>query len=200
MNLGVFLVAAILLSLERIFYVWAWRWPGVFRDWCEQPALVSFGEPIVILQKCFYGFKGLQLAVFFTWCWLYGQGAPLFHSSTAGTIAVGGALILAGQVLNVGVFYRLGTVGVFYGCRFGHEVPWCREFPFSVLQHPQYVGTLLSIWGFFVAMRFPQDDWYLLPTLETLYYVMGIYFENDEQRTGGEGDQTTTEHPSYLAR
>ncbi|MGE4091755.1 MAG: hypothetical protein AB7G75_13035, partial [Candidatus Binatia bacterium] len=89
---------------------------------------------------------------------------------------------------------------VLSGCRFGHEVPWCRDLPFSVLHPPQYVGTLLSIWGFFVAMRFPQDDWYLLPTLETLYYVMGIYFENDEQRTGGEGDQTTTEHPSYLAR
>ena len=86
-------------------------------------------------------------------------------------------MIVVGQSLNFSVFYRLGTIGVFYGNRFGYEIPWCREFPFSLLQHPQYIGTLLSIWGFFLAMRFPHDDWYLLPTLETGYYVLGAYFE-----------------------
>jgi methylene-fatty-acyl-phospholipid synthase len=56
-------------------------------------------------------------------------------------------------------------------------LPWCRAFPFSVLQHPQYVGTVLSIWGFFLVMRFPHDDWYLLPIVETVYYALGAYFE-----------------------
>jgi len=28
-----------------------------------------------------------------------------------------------------------------------------------------------------VAMRFPREDWYLLPTLETFYYVAGAYLE-----------------------
>jgi hypothetical protein len=32
---------------------------------------------------------------------------------------------------------------------------------------------LLSIWGFFVIMRFPHDDWILLPLLQTFYYVLG---------------------------
>ena len=31
-------------------------------------------------------------------------------------------LIGAGQALNAGVFYRLGSVGVFYGNRFGAEI------------------------------------------------------------------------------
>jgi len=26
-------------------------------------------------------------------------------------------------------------------------------------------------------MRFPHDDWYILPALETVYYVLGAYFE-----------------------
>ncbi len=86
-------------------------------------------------------------------------------------------MIAAGQILNIGVFYRLGKVGVFYGDKFGYAVPWCQKFPFSLLDHPQYVGTLLSIWGFFVVMRFPHDDWYLLPALETVYYGLGVYFE-----------------------
>ena len=68
-------------------------------------------------------------------------------------------------------------VGAFYGERFGYEVPWCRKFPFSWFKHPQYTGALLSIWGFFLVMRFPHDDWYMLPALETVYYVLGAYFE-----------------------
>ena len=93
------------------------------------------------------------------------------------SLGLGGALLVVGQILNVSVFYRLGKVGVFYGNKLGYEIPWCRAFPFSVLKHPQYVGTLLSIWGFFLIMRFPHDDWYLLPTVETMYYVLGAYFE-----------------------
>eukprot|EP00891_Asterochloris_glomerata_P001016 jgi/Astpho2/1016/Aster-00839 len=29
----------------------------------------------------------------------------------------------------------------------GHKVPWCTGFPFNVVRHPQYVGSVLSIWG-----------------------------------------------------
>jgi methylene-fatty-acyl-phospholipid synthase len=86
-------------------------------------------------------------------------------------------LVILGQGLNLGVFYRLGSSGVFYGNRFGHQIPWCREFPFSFFDHPQYVGALASIWGFFITMRFPYHDWYLLPALETVYYGIGAWLE-----------------------
>ena len=92
-------------------------------------------------------------------------------------LGLGGAMIIIGQILNISVFYRLGKVGVFYGNILGYELPWCREFPFSWLKHPQYVGTVLSIWGFFLVMRFPHEDWYLLPSLETVYYAFGAYCE-----------------------
>ena len=177
MNVWVFLAAAALLSLERLCYVWVWRSPESFRTFCAHPAVASFGEPVAVLQKLFYCFKGLQFAVFFAWCGVYGQESLVPASSSIFSPVVGGALIVVGQIFNFGVFYRLGTIGVFYGNRFGYELPWCREFPFSLLQHPQYVGTLLSIWGFFLAMRFPHGDWYLLPMLETAYYVLGAYFE-----------------------
>jgi methylene-fatty-acyl-phospholipid synthase len=44
-------------------------------------------------------------------------------------LALAGAAIVAGQILNWSVFYRLGWVGAFFGARLGHRVPWCREFP-----------------------------------------------------------------------
>jgi hypothetical protein len=174
MNFWLFLVAALLLSLERLCYIWVWRAPDTFRTWCER---LSLGKPIEVLQKLFYGFKGIQGAVFFGWCYVYGNGwSSLLHGGVV-ALGVGGALIVVGQILNFSVFYRLGKVGVFYGNRLGYQIPWCRAFPFSLLKHPQYVGTVLCIWGLFLAMRFPHDDWYMLPMLETVYYVLGAYFE-----------------------
>ena len=178
MSLWLFLAAALLLSLERVVYVWASRDPESFRAWCLHVSPVSSDTPVTVLQKLFYGFKGIQIVVFLGWCAWHQQGAPSALGEATLPLAVGGSLLVIGQVLNLSVFYRLGMKGVFYGNRFGEKIPWCREFPFSLCRHPQYVGTLCSIWGFFVAVRFPHDDWYLLPTLETLYYAYGAYVES----------------------
>ncbi len=168
-----FLVSAIALSLERMFYVWVWRQPQQFQNFCR---LAGRGSPVDVLGFCFALYKILQACVFLAWCW------PLSEHFQARVDALsfvtGVLLLLAGQVLNLAVFHRLGRTGVFYGVRFGHAVPWCTQFPFSLLNHPQYVGTLMSIWGFFLIARFPQFDWFVLPALETAYYVAGAYFES----------------------
>ena len=92
-------------------------------------------------------------------------------------MTLGTILVLLGQGLNFGAFYRLGTLGVFYGAQLGHEIQRSREFPFTLFDHPQYVGALLSIWGFFIATCFPHSDWFLLPILETVYYSIGAWLE-----------------------
>ena len=174
----IFLAAAVLLSFERTCYLWIWRAPDAFRGLCARPAIAfSGGEPVDVLRLLFYGFKLLQFAVFIGWCYFFGNGSLWPVSDNPFFLGMGVWLILTGQTLNAGVFYRLGKVGVFYGDRFGYRIPWCRKFPFSCCKHPQYLGTLLSIWGFFLVMRFPADDWYLLPVLETAYYILGAYFE-----------------------
>jgi hypothetical protein len=177
MNLWAFLAAALLLSLERLFYIWVSRTPSAFRAWCDRPAVAALGEPVEVLQKLFYGFKALQGAVFFGWCYWQGNGTPGAFGGDVAALGAGVALLVVGQLLNMSVFYRLGKVGVFYGNRLGYELPWCRAFPFSWLKHPQYVGTVLAIWGLFLIVRFPHDDWYVLPALETVYYAVGAYFE-----------------------
>jgi phosphatidyl-N-methylethanolamine N-methyltransferase len=177
MSLWAFLVAAVLLSLERLCYIWAWHAPESFRAFCARPAVAALGEPVAVLEKLFYGFKAIQFAVFLGWCYLHGGGPFSSLSGDFVVVVLGGVSIVAGQLLNFSVFYRLGRIGVFYGNKFGYEIAWSRAFPFSFLKHPQYVGVVLSIWGFFLAIRFPHDDWYLLPMLETTYYVLGIHFE-----------------------
>ncbi len=178
MTLWSLLVAAVVLALERACYVGIARSPGAFRRLCARPWLARFGEPVAIVRKLFYGFKALQMSVFVGWCWVHQQGSSAPPDNSAAALVIGGVLIVAGQLLNGSVFYRLGSAGVFYGNILGHEVPWCRDFPFSVLSHPQYVGTVLSIWGFFLAVRFPNDAWSLLPALETVYYIVGARLED----------------------
>lgn len=175
MTVAAFVLAALLLSLERLFYLWVWNWPRRFAAWCGRSGR---GTPVDVLETACVRFKLLQAVVFLGWCL---RGPELTWPGSGGIVAVlaGGGLVLVGQFLNYSVFRRLGRIGVFYGSRFGHQVRWCREFPFSVLKHPQYVGALLSIWGVFLLFRFPHDDWSLLPALETLYYIAGAYLERE---------------------
>jgi hypothetical protein len=176
-NLWVFLAAAVLLIVERLCYLWIWRAPAAFQAWCRRPALIWIGEPVDVLRFLFFFFKILQFAVFVGWCYFFGNGSLSPLNGNLWSLGLGAALMVAGQTLNLSVFYRLGKVGVFYGDKFGYEVPWCRAFPFSLFKHPQYAGALLSIWGFFLVMRFPHDDWYIVPALESVYYSLGAYFE-----------------------
>lgn len=51
------------------------------------------------------------------------------------------------QALNVGIYRAIGHAGVYYGFKLGHSVPWVTGFPFNVVRHPQYVGSVLSVWA-----------------------------------------------------
>jgi methylene-fatty-acyl-phospholipid synthase len=176
MTLWGVLILALALGLERLTYAWVWHRPAAFRALSARAPFPAWQSPVDALQYLFWGFKALQVTIFLAWCWLFGDGSLRLGSPGVVTV-LGVALVGLGQFLNLSVFQRLGKTGVFYGNRFGYAVPWCNRFPFSVLRHPQYVGTLLSIWGFFVAMRFPHPDWVVLPLLETAYYTAGSFVE-----------------------
>lgn len=173
--------AAALLSVERVAYIVIWRDPAAFRRWSCRSGVATFDDPVESLALLFVAFKVLQMSVFLGWHLAVGDGTLWPYSRDPGILAAGLVLIGLGQALNLSVFQRLGKAGVFYGNRFGYPVSWCREFPFTWFDHPQYVGTVTSIWGFFLLMRFPAPDWIVLPVLETLYYTAGAYLERDPE-------------------
>lgn len=177
MLFGAALLAAVLLSFERIAYFLISRYPDAWRELCRRPGLVALGGPVDTLHKLFYGFKVLQMAVFLGWCSVFGDALIPWPNAAAAVWVAGGILLGIGAALNVSVFYRLGGTGVFYGKELGHDVPWIHGFPFSLLKHPQYAGTLALIWGFFLLMRFPHGDWFVVPAIETVYYAVGAYYE-----------------------
>ena len=61
------LVAALLLSPERICYVWIARHPPAFRRVCRTPAVAWIGDPIVVVAVLFGIFKIVQFLVFLWW-------------------------------------------------------------------------------------------------------------------------------------
>ena len=177
MILQALLISALLLAIERVVYIWVWHRPDSFRVLCRKPGFRQLGdEPVDVLHKFFYVFKAIQISVFAGWILVFSEGVPL---PTAGPVALilGIVLMVAGQFLNMSVFQRLGKVGVFYGNKLGHEVPWVQGFPFSVVPHPQYTGTAISIWGLFLVMRYPNPDWIVLPILQTVYYLIAMRYE-----------------------
>lgn len=178
-----FFPAAIALALERLCYFGVWRHPQAFEALCRRWPFSILGEPVAALQRLFYGFKAIQALVFFVWIgghsgW-FADGPRSFVTPEPLALGLGCLMIAAGQSLNFLVFRRLGRAGVFYGSRFGYDVPWVHGFPFSILDHPQYVGTVATIWGLLLATRFPHDDWIWLPLLETAYYILGARLERD---------------------
>jgi hypothetical protein len=44
----------------------------------------------------------------------------------------------------------------------------------------------MTIWGVFLVMRFPHDDWYLLPIVETVFYAAGAALEERRPDPAGE--------------
>jgi len=199
----VFAASAVVLAIERVVYAIIWHRPDAFARGLDR---VSPGrDPVAVVEALFTLFKLLQAAVFVGWVRAHG-GSLLPASAAALPLLVGFVLVAAGQSLNLGVFLRLGRVGVFYGNRLGHIVPWRHGFPFSVIRHPQYVGTVLTIWGLFIAMRYPAPDWPALPLLETVYYLGGALVEQRPHPapatavTSADGSPATAAGPSSPPR
>jgi methylene-fatty-acyl-phospholipid synthase len=178
MSVPLFVALAVVLGVERLTYAYIWRHPATFHAQCARIPLAGIGGPVDIVRTLFFAFKVIQVAAFATWIYVHADGHPQLTAEPAAR-ATGAMIIVVGQVLNAAVFLRLGSKGVFYGNRFGFELPWVSGFPFSVVSHPQYVGTVLTIWGIFFLTRFPHPGWVALPLLETMYYIAGSYAESD---------------------
>jgi len=162
---------AVLLSLERLMYGVVWKKPQTVSK-AAQLVGMKQKEPEMIFNFV-RGFKLVQMYVFGTWYWThYGTNLP---SLSWTQFLIGVPLLLFGQILNFMVWYRIGIEGVCYGCKFGRDIPWCTQFPYSHFSHPQYLGAILTVWGMFVFSWNDCPDWYILPVMETMLYCSSMY-------------------------
>ncbi|TVQ41296.1 MAG: hypothetical protein EA370_02470 [Wenzhouxiangella sp.] len=171
-------LATALLLIERLAYIFVWRHPEHFRKFCARGLVLGQHDPVDALRTLFVVFKFIQIGVFIGWFMHFGESFPPLPTASWPVILAGIFLFVFGQALNLSVFWRLGKVGVFYGNRLGHRVPWVEGFPFSIVPHPQYLGTLISIWGLFLIMRHPHPDWVVLPLISTVLYLAAMRLES----------------------
>jgi protein-S-isoprenylcysteine O-methyltransferase Ste14 len=80
------------------------------------------------------------------------------------------------QVLNVAIYRAIGRAGVYYGFKLRSPVPWHTGFPFNVVSHPQYVGSILTVWGMggIIWSQAPAGFTLLLMFWSGLYLLTGL--------------------------
>ena len=144
------------LALPHVLYALVWFWPDV---WRRQPF-----DGVKALVACGVAGKALQFASCLLWIRAVCQDKSCSSSRGLEHMAswegLGTAvLVCGGQLLNLSTYRALGTVGVYYGHKLGRRVPWVTTFPFNVTSHPQYVGSVATIWGAACCLHrvFPPD-------------------------------------------
>jgi protein-S-isoprenylcysteine O-methyltransferase Ste14 len=164
------------LGVERLFYGLIWKKPEFVKStfqWddgyeCEHIfTMVGF-------------FKVVQATVFTVW-FITRFGLTDFDLYKIDTLdfVISALFISIGQVLNWAVWKKLGIDGVCYGVKYDKPVPWITSFPYNIMNDPQYIGAICTVWGLFLLSRSQAPaDWYIIPVIETgLYGASILYLE-----------------------
>jgi hypothetical protein len=154
----------LLLASPFLFYTVLWFIPSLW------VSMIGSAQPSDTMAQVAHVLKLVQGYVLYSLCKdHYLMPGQWIEELGQTTVICSVFLMVLGQYLNVSVYNALGTNGVYYGVRFGIDVPWCHDFPYNVswLKHPQYVGSIMSIiaaipliqlpltWSFYIVA------WYL---------------------------------------
>nr|GMC68946.1 phosphatidyl-N-methylethanolamine N-methyltransferase [Ipomoea batatas]GMC71581.1 phosphatidyl-N-methylethanolamine N-methyltransferase [Ipomoea batatas] len=151
------LVCLVVISQFPFFY-WLWTYPQTWVDLCGKGR-----DPSHVMSVVSNVLKLLQFIA------LYSVSTPSWPPPLYFW-----PLFLFGQFLNIRVYQLLGECGVYYGVRFGKNIPWVTQFPFGVIRDPQYSGSILCIIACLPWVPYP----YIL--LWVLGYVFVIHVESKE--------------------
>jgi protein-S-isoprenylcysteine O-methyltransferase Ste14 len=127
----------------------------------------------------------IKLIQYLTVAWWYIRVAPVVGMADFTTLRLlaAGLLLAGGQILNAATYRALGKAGVYYGFKLGRTVPWCTGFPFNTpIRHPQYTGSVLTIWGAAIAVYTPehwQAGLHVMVFAWTLFYVITSFIEGN---------------------
>ncbi|KAI7841557.1 hypothetical protein COHA_004728 [Chlorella ohadii] len=128
------------LAAPHLLYAYIWFFPRSWQAIFKKRSVEAF-ETVAWLLKIIQA-----LAVAYWWLLRKPTGLDLAAVPLAAW-PIGLGLGLFGQWLNIGIFQAIGHAGVYYGFKLGHTIPWVDGFPFNVVSHPQYVGSVATILG-----------------------------------------------------
>lgn len=141
------------------FYTVLWLIPSI---WCSLVSVI-LGEfnPSLAMSIVAQFMKALQM--YLLWTVTPDESKSSVFSFDEKIISspkfLGGlVLLILGQFLNLKVNTALKVDGVYYGIRFGIDVPWCTSFPYNVpyIQDPQYVASIMTIAGTYLMFDYDK--------------------------------------------
>eukprot|EP00053_Salpingoeca_punica_P004988 m.52089 g.52089 ORF g.52089 m.52089 type:complete len:184 (-) comp13038_c0_seq1:387-938(-) len=161
-------LAAALLSIPHILYAFIWFFPHAWAGIFGKRAVRAFSLIASVL-------KVVQFSTVVLWFLDHNKDVDLFNISFW-QVLVFLVLAGAGQALNGGIYKAIGETGVYYGFKLGYSIGWHEGFPFNVVAHPQYVGSVLSVWAcyFLFGWNGPQDAGLLAAWWTMLYALTGF--------------------------
>lgn len=148
----------LLLASPFLFYTVLWFVPSLW------VSVIGSAQPSDTMAQVAHVLKLVQGYVLYSLCKdHYLMPGQWIEELGQTTVICSVFLLVLGQYLNVSVYNALGTNGVYYGVRFGIDVPWCDDFPYNVswLKHPQYVGSIMSVIAAIPLIQLPLT-WYVL--------------------------------------
>lgn len=162
------------MSIPHIYYFWIWVNPSGFTRFTRT---LNLKDPVAVLANTATMIKFLQFGMAIYWFTQHGvMSNPMDNMKT---LVLGGVFFLIGQILNIAVYQTLGRNGVYYGSRLGQPCPWVSGFPFNTVPHPQYVGSVLTIWG--LTILFVNDSQIKAGAItlqviwSTYYFITGVF-------------------------
>jgi methylene-fatty-acyl-phospholipid synthase len=68
----------------------------------------------------------------------------------------------------------IGHDGVYYGFKLGKTIPWVNGWPFDTVSHPQYVGSVMTVWALVALVwgQVPHAALAIMAGFWTLVYVV----------------------------
>jgi len=77
------------------------------------------------------------------------------------------------------VYNKIGKEGVYYGSRLGCVVPWCSDFPFDTLRHPQYLSATSLFFAFLLIIGWRKESATVFVS-QLWFYTLSAYMEETE--------------------
>eukprot|EP00850_Spirogloea_muscicola_P014221 SM000100S09448 [mRNA] locus=s100:405144:410147:+ [translate_table: standard] len=148
------------VALPFCFYWYLWTHPRRWVAWCRG------ADPCRTMARTAHLLKLVQAAAVLSQSTLRW---PPWYCVLA---------IVAGQALNIRVYQLLGESGVYYGVRFGKYVPWVVDFPFTYIQDPQYIGSILTLLGCLC-----WAPWPLIAVWAAGYFFMIVLERHEDVKT-----------------
>lgn len=168
------LIYLAIMSIPHIYYFWIWVNPSAFTRFTRS---INQKDPVAFLANSATFIKFLQFSMALYWA--SNHGAIPNPMDNLKTLVLGGVFFAIGQILNIAVYQTLGRNGVYYGSRLGQPCPWVTGFPFNTVPHPQYVGSVLTIWGLTILLATESHISSGLITLQVIwtsyYFITGVF-------------------------